>query len=66
MKKEIFNRIIDCVSTITEIDKEDIMKRYTKVWEQKNPRIVMENKETKTIKTKKSKGIKCKTCQENK
>ena len=42
------------------------MKRYTKVWEQKNPRIVMENKETKTIKTKKSKGIKCKTCQENK
>ena len=43
MKKEIFNRIIDCVSTITEIDKE-----------------------TKIIKTKKSKGIKCKTCQENK
>lgn len=42
------------------------MKRYTKVWEQKNPRIVMENKEVKTIKTKKSKGIKCKTCQENK
>ena len=25
MKKEIFNRIIDCVSTITEIDKEDIL-----------------------------------------
>ena len=42
------------------------MKRYTKVWEQKNPRIVMENKEVKTIKTKKSKGIKCRTCQENK
>ena len=42
------------------------MKRYTKVWEQKNPRIVMENKEVKTIKGKKSKGIKCKTCQENK
>ena len=32
----------------------------------KNPRIVIENKEVKTIKTKKSKGIKCKTCQENK
>lgn len=42
------------------------MKRYTKVWEQKNPRIVMENKEVKTIKEKKSKGIKCRTCQENK
>ena len=25
MKKEIFNRIIDCVSNITEIDKEDIL-----------------------------------------
>lgn len=25
MKKEIFNRIIDCVSTITEIDKEEIL-----------------------------------------
>ena len=25
MKKEIFNRIIDCGSTITEIDKEDIL-----------------------------------------
>ena len=43
MKKEIFNRIIDCVLTITEIDKE-----------------------TKIIKTKKSKGIKCQNCQENK
>ena len=38
------------------------MKKYTKVWEQKNPRIVMENKEVKTIKGKKSKGIKCRTC----
>ena len=60
MKKEIFNRIIDCVSTITEIDKEDILSS------KKNPRIVMETKEVKTIKGKKSKGIKCKTCQENK
>lgn len=60
MKKEIFNRIIDCVSTITEIDKEDILSS------KKNPRIVMENKEVKTIKGEKSKGIKCKTCQENK
>ena len=25
MKEEIFNRIIDCVSTITEIEKEDIL-----------------------------------------
>ena len=38
------------------------MKRYTKVWEQKNPRIVIETKEVKPIKTKKSKGIKCRTC----
>ena len=60
MKKEIFNRIIDCVSTITEIEKEDILSS------KKNPRIVMETKEVKTIKDKKSKGINCKTCQENK
>lgn len=41
------------------------MKRYTKVWEQKNPKIVKEIP-TKVVKEKKSKGIKCITCQENK
>lgn len=38
------------------------MKTYTKVWEQKNPRIIEAPKQTKTIKTPKSKTAKCPNC----
>jgi hypothetical protein len=39
------------------------MKRYTVVWEQKNPRIIEPPKQVKTIKAKKTKTADCPNCE---